>query len=130
MPDHDVTVDSVVSDSRKVHYGALFAALPGSQVDGHDYAPSAVDLGAVALLVERKLELEIPQLVVDDVLHALGRIANLVRERLDPIVIGITGSNGKTSVKEMLASILPPGGAHSRHHGKLQQRTGSALKSF
>ena len=106
MPGRDVKVDSVVTDSRKVHYGALFAALPGSQVDGHDFAPSAVELGAVALLVERHLDLDIPQLIVPDVLRALGKLARLVRERLDPIVIGITGSNGKTSVKEILATIL------------------------
>jgi UDP-N-acetylmuramoyl-tripeptide--D-alanyl-D-alanine ligase len=106
MPNRDAKVESVVTDSRKVHYGALFAALPGSQVDGHDFAPSAVNLGATALLVEHRLDLDIPQLVVPDVLRALGQVARLVRDRLDPIVIGITGSNGKTSVKEMLASIL------------------------
>ena len=106
MPGRDAKVESIVTDSRKVHYGALFAALPGSQVDGHDFAPSAVNLGASALLVERRLDLDIPQLIVPDVLLALGQVARLVRERLDPIVIGITGSNGKTSVKEMLASIL------------------------
>ena len=92
----DAVVDSIVTDSRKVHYGALFAALPGSQVHGHDYAESAVKLGAVALLVSQKLDLEIPQLVVDDVLRALGILARLVRDRVDPVVIGITGSNGKT----------------------------------
>jgi UDP-N-acetylmuramoyl-tripeptide--D-alanyl-D-alanine ligase len=106
MPTQDVRVDSLVTDSRKVHYGALFAALPGSQVDGHDFAPSAIDLGAVALLVERKLDLNVPQLIVEDVLIALGEIARLIRNRLNPVVIGITGSNGKTSVKEMLSSIL------------------------
>jgi len=106
MPEVDVTVESIVSDSRKVHYGALFAALPGSQVDGHDFAESAARMGAAALLVNRRLNLEIPQLVVTDVLGALGTLARLVRDRIDPVVIGITGSNGKTSVKEMLASIL------------------------
>jgi UDP-N-acetylmuramoyl-tripeptide--D-alanyl-D-alanine ligase len=104
--DQDVVIDSIVTDSRKVHYGALFAALPGSQVHGHDFAESAVKLGAAALLVSRKLDFEIPQLVVNDVLQALGVLARLVRDRVDPVVIGITGSNGKTTVKEMLASIL------------------------
>ena len=106
MPASGVSVESIVSDSRKVHYGALFAALPRCQVDGHDYAVSAMNLGAAALLVNRRLDFEIPQLVVVDVLKALGTLAKLVRERLDPVVIGITGSNGKTSVKEMVASIL------------------------
>lgn len=106
MPETDVAVESIVSDSRKVHYGALFAALPGSQVDGHDYAEPAKKLGAVALLVDHRLDIDIPQLVVEDVLKALGKLANELRNRVDPVVIGITGSNGKTSVKEMLASIL------------------------
>jgi UDP-N-acetylmuramyl pentapeptide synthase len=56
-PAKEVAVESIVTDSRKVDFGALFAALPGSQVDGHDFAPAAVKLGAVALLVERRLEL-------------------------------------------------------------------------
>jgi len=105
-PSRDVTVEAVVTDSRKVDFGALFAALPGAQVDGHDFAPAAVELGAVALLVKRRLELDVPQLVVDDVLLALGRLAALLRRRLDPQVVGITGSNGKTTVKEMVACIL------------------------
>jgi UDP-N-acetylmuramoyl-tripeptide--D-alanyl-D-alanine ligase len=101
-----VAVEDIVTDSRKVHYGTLFAALPGNNVDGHDYAGSAVKLGAAALLVSRPLSLDIPQLVVDDVLLALGKLAALLRKRIDPVVVGITGSNGKTTVKEMVASIL------------------------
>ena len=72
-PESDVTVESIVSDSRKVHYGALFAALPGSQVDGHEYAESAMNLGAAALLVDHRLDLEIPQLIVADVLQRTGK---------------------------------------------------------
>jgi UDP-N-acetylmuramoyl-tripeptide--D-alanyl-D-alanine ligase len=106
LPDRNPLIEKVVTDSRKVRHGALFAALPGSRVDGHDFAESACRLGAAALLVSRRLDLDVPQLVVDDVLQALGRIAALVRSRVDPVVIGITGSNGKTTVKEMIASIL------------------------
>jgi UDP-N-acetylmuramoyl-tripeptide--D-alanyl-D-alanine ligase len=101
-----VAVEAIVTDSRKVHHGALFAALPGANVDGHDYAASAVKLGATALLVTRPLSLDVPQLVVADVLLALGKLAAMLRQRIDPMVVGITGSNGKTTVKEMLASIL------------------------
>ena len=102
----DVVIDNIVTDSRKVRYGTLFAALPGSHVDGHDFAASAVEMGAVALLVSHRLELNVPQLVVKDVLLALGRLARLIRDRVNPLVIGITCSNGKTTVKEMLTSIL------------------------
>lgn len=105
-PQRDLALTSIVADSRKVEYGSLFAALPGNKVDGHAFARSAVGMGAAAVLVSRRLDLAAPQLVVADVRSALGRIARLLRERLDPLVVAITGSNGKTTVKEMLASIL------------------------
>jgi UDP-N-acetylmuramoyl-tripeptide--D-alanyl-D-alanine ligase len=105
-PQQNPVVTTVQCDSRKVENGSLFAALPGSHTDGHVFAGSAVERGAVALLVSRRVEIDVPQLVVDDVLQALGRIALLLRQRLQPVVVAITGSNGKTTVKEMLASIL------------------------
>jgi UDP-N-acetylmuramoyl-tripeptide--D-alanyl-D-alanine ligase len=105
-PAVDVFVEGIATDSRKVHHGTLFAALPGNNTDGHDFAGSAVKLGAVALLVNRPLSLDVPQLVVADVLLALGRLAAMLRQLIDPRVVGITGSNGKTTVKEMVASIL------------------------
>jgi UDP-N-acetylmuramoyl-tripeptide--D-alanyl-D-alanine ligase len=130
IPTADVLVDSIVSDSRQVHYGALFAALPGSQVDGHDFAATAVEMGAVALLVSRPLELDVPQLVVKDVLLALGRLARLVRERVNPTVIGITGSNGKTTVKEMLSSILRFEGKVLATRGNFNNELGVPLSLF
>lgn len=129
-PDHDVNVEHIVTDSRKVHYGSLFAALPGSQVDGHDYCASAVNLGAVALLVSRKLDLEIPQLLVPDVLQALGTLARLIRDRVNPVVIGITGSNGKTSVKEMVASILSVENEVLASQGNYNNELGLPLSLF
>jgi UDP-N-acetylmuramoyl-tripeptide--D-alanyl-D-alanine ligase len=142
----DVAVESIVTDSRKVDFGALFAALPGSQVDGHDFAPAAVRLGAVALLVQRQLDLagerpgerprerprerQVPQLVVPDVLQALGKLAALLRERLDPVVVGITGSNGKTTVKEMVASILRPAGEVLATRGNYNNELGVPLSLF
>jgi UDP-N-acetylmuramoyl-tripeptide--D-alanyl-D-alanine ligase len=130
MPAVDVTVESIVTDSRKVHFGALFAALPGSRVDGHEYAESAVKLGAAALLVSRKLDIEIPQLVVMDVLPALGKLARLIRNRIDPVVIGITGSNGKTSVKEMLTSILRQDSQVLATQGNYNNELGVPLSLF
>jgi len=129
-PASDVMVDSIVTDSRKVHYGSLFAALPGSQVDGHDFASAAVEMGAVALLVSRRLDLNVPQLVVEDVLLALGRLARLVRDRINPLVIGITGSNGKTTVKEMLSSILRLQGKVLATRGNYNNELGVPLSLF
>ncbi|QOC23196.1 UDP-N-acetylmuramoyl-tripeptide--D-alanyl-D-alanine ligase [Wenzhouxiangella sp. AB-CW3] len=93
-------------DSRRVRPGNLFCALPGQRVDGHDFVTTAADAGAAAALVTRELDIALPQLVVDDVLEAMGHIASAWREQLPVTVIAVTGSNGKTTVKEMLAAIL------------------------
>jgi UDP-N-acetylmuramoyl-tripeptide--D-alanyl-D-alanine ligase len=126
----DPEIHAIVSDSRKVSTGTLFAALPGQRVDGHDFAGAAVAAGATALLVTRRLDCRVPQLVVDDVLVALGRIARLLRDRLDPPVVGITGSNGKTTVKEMLASILRLEGRVLATEGNYNNELGVPLTLF
>jgi UDP-N-acetylmuramoyl-tripeptide--D-alanyl-D-alanine ligase len=127
---HDPEIRSIVSDSRKVGDGALFAALPGERVDGHDFAPGAIEAGAAALLVSRRLDVDAPQLVVDDVLVALGRIARRVRQMIDPVIVGITGSNGKTTVKEMLASILRLDGRVLATEGNYNNELGLPLTLF
>jgi UDP-N-acetylmuramoyl-tripeptide--D-alanyl-D-alanine ligase len=129
-PAQDPVIESIVSDSRKVDYGSLFAALPGTHVDGHEFARTAVELGALALLVSKPQELPLPQLLVTDVLAALGQIAKLVRTRLDPAVVGITGSNGKTTVKEMLASILRQQGEVLATQGNFNNELGLPLTLF
>jgi len=130
VPARDVSIESIVTDSRKVHHGALFAALPGSQVDGHDFARSAVNLGAAALLVRRPLDLAAPQLVVEDVLIALGKLAAMLRDRIDPAVVGITGSNGKTTVKELVAGILRLEGEVLATRGNYNNELGVPLSLF
>ncbi|MEJ2534272.1 MAG: Mur ligase domain-containing protein, partial [Gammaproteobacteria bacterium] len=96
----------VTTDSRAVEAGMLFAALPGARADGHDFVAQAAAAGAAAVLVSRPVECDLPQFRVDDVLPALGRLAAAWRDRVDPRVVAITGSNGKTTTKEMLAGIL------------------------
>lgn len=114
----------VVTDSRQVVPGALFVALPGEQVDGHDYAADAVAAGAALVLAGRELHLEdaldaegrspLPAVVVDDVTTALGDLARevLVRLRRDGSlqVVGVTGSVGKTTTKDLLAQLLSAAG--------------------
>lgn len=128
--DTDLEIDQIVTDSRKVRQGGLFAALPGEHVDGHDFAQSAVALGAYCLLLSRPLDLDVPQLVVDDVRAALGKIAAFVRDRVDPVVIGITGSNGKTTVKEMVTCILAGEGAVLSTQGNFNNELGLPLTLF
>ena len=129
-PSLELEISEIVSDSRKAQSGSLFAALPGTHFDGHDFVDAAVRLGAKALLVERPIETDTPQLVVDDVLIALGKIAALLRNRLDPEVIGITGSNGKTTVKEMVASILRLEGEVLATQGNFNNELGLPLSLF
>lgn len=100
----------ITIDSRDVEPGMLFAALPGSRVDGHDFVEQAEEAGAIAALVQRPVNSRVPQLRVGSVLRALGQLASAWRDQLDPPVAAMTGSNGKTTTKEMLASILGPAG--------------------
>lgn len=107
----DGEITTVSTDTRTLGKGALFVALRGERFDAHDFCEQAVAAGASALLVERELPLAIPQLVVTDSLKGLGHIGKLVRERINPKVLAITGSCGKTTVKEMATAIL-------RHEGE------------
>ncbi|MEV4398765.1 UDP-N-acetylmuramoyl-tripeptide--D-alanyl-D-alanine ligase [Nonomuraea sp. NPDC049607] len=98
-----VTAPAAV-DSREVVPGGLFAATVGARVDGHDYAARAVAGGAVAVLASRPVG--VPALVVDDVQLALGVLAKRLLGRISPTVIGLTGSVGKTTTKDLLAQVL------------------------
>lgn len=102
----DIRLSGFCLDSRRVSVGNLFVALAGKHVDGHDFVEQAARQGAAAALVERRLPLDVAQILVDDVALALGRIARYWRSQLDVGLVGITGSNGKTTVKEMIDSIL------------------------
>ena len=109
----DAEVTGVAIDTRKLQPGDLFVAIKGERVDGHDYLAEAAARGAVAALVTRKLDSDLPQLVVDDAELALGDLASAVRAQRNVRVVGITGSNGKTTVKTLAASILS---RHGRTH--------------
>ncbi|UBU13040.1 UDP-N-acetylmuramoyl-tripeptide--D-alanyl-D-alanine ligase [Nonomuraea gerenzanensis] len=104
-PEAVVTAPPVV-DSREVLSGGLFAATPGARADGHDFAAGAVASGAVAVLAARPVG--VPAIVVEDVQTALGTLARHVLSRLDPTVIALTGSVGKTTTKDLLAQLLEP----------------------
>ena len=93
-------------DSRKIERGDCFITLTNGQRDGHEYVGSALHDGAAAALVERPLELAIPQLVVENTLLAMEAIGGAVRRQFSGRVIGVTGSCGKTSTKEMLLELL------------------------
>ncbi|EKY3223999.1 UDP-N-acetylmuramoyl-tripeptide--D-alanyl-D-alanine ligase [Cronobacter dublinensis] len=102
----DAEVDAVTTDTRRLTPGCLFVALKGERFDAHDFAGQAQAGGAGALLVSRKLDIALPQLVVADTRLAFGELAAWVRQQVPARVVALTGSSGKTSVKEMTAAIL------------------------
>ena len=99
-------VSRMQSDSRKVRSGDLFVALKGAKADGHDFAETAINHGAVAALVSRPISEKLPSIEVEDTLCAYGEIAAGYRKLTGVKVVGITGSVGKTTTKEMTASVL------------------------
>ena len=102
----DAVIQGLVHDTRQAAPGCLFAALPGSRVHGHDFLEDALAAGAVGALVSAHQDVAISQVVVEDVQSAMGALAAFWRRQMPAQVVGITGSNGKTTVKEMLSSIL------------------------
>ncbi|MGL4829861.1 MAG: UDP-N-acetylmuramoyl-tripeptide--D-alanyl-D-alanine ligase, partial [Vibrio sp.] len=102
----DRAISAVSTDSRTIPAEALFVALVGERFDAHDFASQAVTGGAVALLVERELDADCSQLVVADTKQALGQLGSWVHAQCQTPTVAITGSCGKTTVKEMVASIL------------------------
>jgi UDP-N-acetylmuramoyl-tripeptide--D-alanyl-D-alanine ligase len=122
----------VVVDSRLVGPGALFVAVPGERVDGHDYAAAAVRAGAAAVMATRPVG--VPAVVVPDTVEALGRLAGLVVSRLtaehDLVVVGITGSQGKTSTKDLIAAVLETHGETIAPPGSFNNEIGMPLTAL
>ncbi|GAM09516.1 UDP-N-acetylmuramoyl-tripeptide--D-alanyl-D-alanine ligase [Geobacter sp. OR-1] len=123
-------VRGVSTDSRTVQPGELFIPLRGERFNGHDYIAAAVDRGVTALLAEETwvADHSLPEnatcIVVPDTLRALGDLAASYRRRFDFPLIGVTGSNGKTTVKEMIATILAVKGAGLKTAGNLNNLIG------
>ncbi len=127
--DPGAEVASLTADSRTVGPGSLFVALAGDRVDGHRFVPAVVEAGAVVALTARPID-DAPCLVVADPLTALGRLA---RDQIDRgtrgglRVVGITGSQGKTSTKDLLAQVLEPAGPTIAPVGNLNNELGVPL---
>ena len=114
-------------DSRRIAPGTLFIALPGTRTDGHDFVADAKERGAPAALVSRPGPYALPVLRVPDTAAALRDLARGWRSRCCPKVIAVTGSNGKTTVKEMLAAILRKEGRTLATRGNLNNELGVPL---
>src|SRR5919206_271716 len=104
----EVDFTAVSSDSRSIGRGELFIALRGERFDGHDFLAAAAARGAAAAMVDRDYRgsYPLPVVIVADTKRALGELARQWRSRFSPVLIAVTGSNGKTTVKEMIAAVL------------------------
>ena len=102
----EVTVTGLTWDSRNVAPGDLYVAFAGERVDGHDFAEAAVDAGAVAILATRAVDAVAPVIIVDDVFGAVTELARYWRDQLTGTVIGLTGSSGKTTTKNLVRDVL------------------------
>ncbi len=123
----DAAFRRVVQDSRALGAGDLFVAIKGERFDGHEFLGEAKRAGAVAALVERPVDVDLPQVVVADARKALGTYAAAWRRRFELPLVGVTGSSGKTTLKEMTASILRQRGTTLATRGNLNNDIGMPL---
>jgi UDP-N-acetylmuramoyl-L-alanyl-D-glutamate--2,6-diaminopimelate ligase len=121
-----VAIRELAYDARRVQEGALFFCVPGSRADGHDFAADAVANGAVALVVERPLEVDVPQVVVADSRRAMAVVADdfFGRPSTELQVAGVTGTNGKTTTSFLMYAILAAAGRRPGLLGTIESRVG------
>ncbi len=126
-PQQVASFEGISTDSRKPTDNTLFFALSGPNFDAHDVLDRQVDLPVSGLVVSRSVAHPAPQILVDNPRQALGRLAAAWRQQFQGCVIALTGSNGKTSVKELLAAIFRQGGDIVATHGNLNNDIGLPL---
>ena len=129
----NITVKGISTDTRTIKGGELFLALKGPNFDGHNFIKAAIEKGAVACLVQDKVDVKagVDHIVITKDTHqALGLLAKAWRQKFKKPVFAITGSNGKTTVKEMIASILSQKQSVMATHGNLNNDIGVPLTLF
>src|SRR5919204_404280 len=126
-----VEIDDLAYDGRTVKPGALFFCVPGARFDGHEFAPEAVARGAAALVVERALDLDVPQVVVGDARRAMAPAAHefFGRPSDELQIAGVTGTNGKTTTAFLLYAILEAAGRRPGLLGTIEARVGAERRA-
>jgi UDP-N-acetylmuramoyl-tripeptide--D-alanyl-D-alanine ligase len=130
---HRISIYGVSTDSRTIEPGDLFVALKGPRYDGHDFLQAAFERGAVAAIVEEGKAINLPQakfIEVDDTLSALGYLAGKYRRKMSAKIIAITGSNGKTTVKNLLFEVFSSYGSALKSEGNFNNLIGLPLSIF
>ncbi|HYI12794.1 MAG TPA: UDP-N-acetylmuramoyl-tripeptide--D-alanyl-D-alanine ligase [Thermoanaerobaculia bacterium] len=126
--DPSATTSSVIIDSREIKPEAVFFAVKGERLDGHDYVAQALEKGAVGAVVSRVPEgIDKAIIQVDDTTKALQRMASSIRDRYDVLLIGITGSAGKTTTKEMIATLVSTERRTHKSWGNFNNQIGAPL---
>ncbi len=123
----DTSFSAVSTDSRTCEAGSLFFALKGERFDGHDFVAAASQRGVAAIVVDHRCDVGVPQIIVQDTLVALQAAAAGWRKNFQIPVIGVAGSNGKTTTKEMIARIFEQRGACLATQGTLNNHIGVPL---
>ncbi|WP_228409626.1 UDP-N-acetylmuramoyl-L-alanyl-D-glutamate--2,6-diaminopimelate ligase [Radiobacillus deserti] len=125
-PIENVMIKGIEMDSRQIKPGYLFVCISGHTVDGHDYVKQAIQNGAIAILAEKPLDVDVPVITVSDTSRALAILANRYFERptQDLHLIGVTGTNGKTSVTYLLEAIFQKAKKHTGLIGTIQMKIG------
>lgn len=123
----DATIENVTTDSRTLKSGDVFLALKGLNFDGHKFIEQVVEQHCGAVIVEQHQDIDMPQIVVADTHSALGKLGAYVKQKVAPKTVGITGSSGKTTVKEMTAAILSRLGNVLATHGNFNNDIGVPL---
>jgi len=123
----DCQISSVSTDSRHIDEQGLFVALIGERFDAHDFIPAVQEQGATALLVSKEVDTTLPQVIVSDTQKALGLVAKYIHQVCHTFTFALTGSCGKTTVKEMLASILTRSGEVLATAGNFNNEIGVPL---
>ena len=126
----DVRFSNVSTDTRSLQPGDLYIALHGENFDGHDYINKAQEAGAAAAVVHKSVETDLPYIKVENTRKALGQLASAWRQEFKGKVVGVTGSNGKTTVKEMIAAILVKQGDVMATAGNFNNDIGLPLTLF
>ncbi len=126
----DLKVNSIVTDSRQAKENTLFVAIKGEKVDGHSFVENTYKQGAVCAVVEEEVDCKIPQIKVESTLQAVKDIATYYRSLFNIPFIGVTGSVGKTSTKEMLGSVLKERFKVHKTQGNFNNELGVPLTLF